>query len=183
MKLTMANSNWIKKSKDGEIGERIVESFLAAEGHNVIRSEDVRQDGNLLYWDLQIDNGTRFEVKYDVSGYEYMHKYGRDNPNLFIEWWSTTRNEKCGIFSSIGEADVFVYIFKETNRAGEFVKNYAHTFYLEDFAIWCNDCRDSWKDVTCYLIGNENARGWLVNESVMLKNKHLNGYIKTIQFE
>lgn len=183
MKRTMGSSNFRKKIKEGDEGERLWENYLVSIGQSVVRSSDVKPPNKRLYWDLENQKNTRFEVKYDTSGYGYMHRRGGECPNLFIEWMSLTTGKKCGIYSSIGEADIFVYIFKKTSPEGENLGDYAHVFYLEDFAVWVDDSggkRHGWKDVPCSVKGDNNARGWLVPEKVVLDNAHTNGHIQTI---
>ena len=190
MKRTMGSLSFRNKIKEGDEGERLWEKHLVSMGQSVIRSSDVKPPNKRLYWDLEISESTadkhkntRFEVKYDTSGYEYMHRRGSEYPNLFIEWMSLTTGKKCGIYSSIGEADIFVYIFKKTSPSGEHLGDYAHVFYLEDFAVWVDDIggkRHGWKDVPCNVKGDNNARGWLVPEKVVLDTAHTNGHIKTI---
>jgi len=180
----MGSTSFKNKSREGDRGELLWESYLVSKGQTVIRSRDVKPPNKNLYWDLENQKKTRFEVKYDTSGYEYMHKRKGTYPNLFIEWMSLTTGKRCGIYSSIGEADVFVYIFKKESSTGEHMGDYAHVFHLEDFAVWVDDSegkRHGWKDVPCSVKGDNNARGWLVPEKEVLDNKHINGYIETRQ--
>jgi len=48
------------------------EDYLVSNNHTVINSDDQRQGKN-LYWDLEIENGTRFEIKYDQKAWVYYH--------------------------------------------------------------------------------------------------------------
>lgn len=165
----------------GREGERIFEDYLVLKNYSVINSDDQRNGSN-LYWDLEIDDGTRFEVKYDQKAWLYYHsKEHQKCPNLFLEFWSKTRNQKCGVYSSLGEADIFVYIMKHIDEAGRHVGDYAHTFYLEPLILWCESKK--FRVVPCSTTGDDNAEGWLAPEWDVVKDSAINGYIKKITFE
>ena len=165
----------------GKEGELMFEDYLVQNNHTVTHSDEQR-DGKNLYWDLEIEDGTRFEIKYDHSAWTYCHmKEHQKCPNLFLEHWSTARNEKCGLYSSLGEADIFVYIIKKVDADGRHLMDYAHTFYIEPFILWCE--RKNFKDVRCSVTGDDNARGWLAPEWDVIRDSAINGFIKTIKFE
>lgn len=164
----------------GKEGEMMMTDYLESRNHTVINS-DAQRAGKNLYWDLEIENGTRFEVKYDQRAWEYYHmKDYQKSPNLFLENWSKTREEKCGLYSSLGEADIFVYIMKELDAEGRHVRDYAHTFYLEPLIVWCEGRK--FRTVACNTTGDDNAEGWLAPESEVVKDKAINGYIRKIIF-
>lgn len=176
-------SSFHKANRAGKEGELMWEDYLKEKGHNVLRSDDVRNGVN-LYWDLEIDSGTRFEVKYDLSAYDYYYKRPEQTcPNLFIECWSKTRNEPSGLYSSLGEADIFVYIMKHTDEEGRHLGNYAYSFWLEPFLVWVEtqDKMKGFKRVPCSNKGDNNAEGWLVEEELVNENKIHNGYINKIE--
>lgn len=163
----------------GKEGERLWEDYLVGRDHTVVRSDAIRGD-DLMYWDLEIESGMRFEVKYDQKAWMYCHNRAwQQSPNLFLECWSTTRNERCGLYSSLGQADVFVYIMKHTDIDGRHLGDYAHVFYLEPLISWCED--KSFRRVPCSTSGDDNAEGWLAPENVVEDNKIHNGYISKIE--
>ena len=162
----------------GKEGERMWEDYLIRRKHSVLRSDDVKGE-QLLFWDLEIDDGTRFEVKYDQKAWTYYHnKDHQPCPNLFLECWSTTRNEPCGLYSSIGEADIFVYIMKHVDAEGRHAGDYAHVFYLEPLVSWCET--QSFRKVPCSTSGDDNAVGWLAPEDVVVHERLHNGYINKV---
>jgi hypothetical protein len=165
----------------GKEGERMFEDYLVSRKHTVTNSDDQRAGKN-LYWDLEIEDGTRFEVKYDQKAWMYFHmKDHQSSPNLFFEYWSKTRDEKCGLYSSLGEADIFVYIMKEIDKEGRHTGDYAHTFYLEPLILWCESKK--FRVVPCSTTGDNNAEGWLAPQSEVMKDRAINGYIKQIKFD
>lgn len=154
------------------------EDYLTNRNHTVLRSDDVR-GRQLLFWDLEIGDGTRFEVKYDQKAWSYFHsKDWQKSPNLFLEFWSKTRNERCGLYSSLGEADIFVYIMKHIDDDGRHKGDYAHVFYLEPLLEWCEN--KGFRRAPCSVTGDDNAEGWLVPETAVSKDKLHNGYINRI---
>ena len=171
-------SNWVSAINNGKEGERMWEDYLVQRKHSVLRSDDVRGE-QLLFWDLEIDDGTRFEVKYDQKAWLYYHnREGQECPNLFLECWSTTRNEPCGLYSGIGETDIFVYIMKHIDSTGRHVGDYAHVFYLEPLIFWCEG--KSFRKVPCSTTGDDNAEGWLAPENTVIDEKLHNGYINKV---
>jgi len=165
----------------GKEGEMMFEDYLVSNNHTVINSDDQRQGKN-LYWDLEIENGTRFEIKYDQKAWVYYHmKEHQHCPNLFLEHWSKTRGEKCGLYSSLGEADIFVYIMKNIDADGRHIGDYAHTFYLEPLIVWCEGKK--FRTAPCSTSGDDNAEGWLAPEWDIIADQAFNGYIKKITFD
>lgn len=172
-------SNWKNALNNGKEGELLWKEYLELRNHDVIMSDDVR--GNqLLFWDIETNDGTRFEVKYDQKAWPYYHsKDWQKSPNLFLEYWSTTRDEKCGMYSLLGNSDIFVYIMKYIDEHGVHKSNYAHVFYVEPLIEWCE--RKMFKSARCSATGDDNAIGWLVPESDVVNDALHNGYINRVE--
>lgn len=171
-------SNWRGALNHGKEGEMMWEEYLKERNHTVLRSDDVRGK-QLLFWDLEINDGTRFEVKYDQKAWLYYHsKEWQKSPNLFLEYWSTTRNERCGLYSSLGEADIFVYIMRHVDELGVYKGDYAYVFYIEPLIEWCE--KKKFRSARCSTSGDDNAKGWLVPETAVVEDKLHNGFISRV---
>ena len=157
--------------KLGDLGEQLWAEHLRSVGHQKI---SLSPKTHPVYWDVEIEGeGIRFEVKYDIKAWVWANHYNRE-PNLFLEYWSNTKEQECGIL--ITEADYLVYIIEEL-PCGTPV---AYVFDLKKLIQHLREAEKEkkYKTVTNKINGNENVKGWIAPLSKILNNEH--GYTKTI---
>jgi len=155
-------------SISGDYGQDIVMKYLKDKGYDV---EEAPKE--LFYdWDVKATNGERtitIEVKYDSKAYMWAARRGTpEQPNLYIEFRSTTRNCDSGILKST--ADFYFYILK-TNK-----KDIGFVF---DRKMLLNHLQSaSYKVVGNSATGDDNAEGWIPPLHELLMSSR--GYKATI---
>ena len=117
----MKRNTFVKASINGDYGENLVAKYLKDYGYQV---EEAPKE--LFYdWDLKGTKEGRevtVEVKYDSKAYMWAARRGTpEQPNLYIEFKSTTRDADSGILKS--KADFYFYILKTGKKDIGFVFN------------------------------------------------------------
>src|SRR5210317_112624 len=116
----MAKRNtFVIASISGDYGQDIVMKYLKDKGYKV---EEAPKE--LFYdWDVKANKAGRtvtIEVKYDSKAYMWAARRGiPEQPNLYIEFRSTTRDCDSGILKS--KADFYFYILKTGDKDIGFV--------------------------------------------------------------
>ena len=155
----------------GDYGEQLWFNHLKSKGHpDVFLSEK----NSPVYWDVLLvteDESVSFEVKYDEKAYVWAEKTGRP-PNFFLECWSNTRNQPCGVM--ILECDYLVYIIKGQN------KETAYLFDVEDLISHLKEANrvKKYRLVQNSLNGDNNVKGWAIPIESLTKKQY--GFIKQI---
>jgi hypothetical protein len=159
----------------GKVGEAKWKSFLEERGYNV----ESAPERKFYDWDLKAvkrepDPETKFhptytfEVKYDEKAYWWASRRGTPNePNLYIEFRNTTRDEESGILTS--KSDFYVYIIK----AQVDIAYLFNTDLLRSHLVMAN-----YKSVGNSATGDDNALGWIPPLSLLMDS---NSFIKSIQ--
>ena len=157
--------------KVGDLGEYLWKKYLHSRGHvNLSLSSKDKP----VYWDVRIDDSNvTFEIKYDEAGEVWAHERNREC-NFFMEFWSETRGEECGIL--LLEADYLVYILEKVPCQTPV----AHLFRVPELI---NHLRQSaeqnkYREVTTHVNGTGNVLGWIPAKSDLLKEEC--GFVKEI---
>ena len=165
----MATKNtFVKASISGDYGQDIVAAYLKDKGYFVEEAPK-----KLFYdWDIKGTKGGRtvtIEVKYDSKAYMWAARRGTpEQPNLYIEFRSTTRDCDSGILKS--KADFYFYILKTGDKDIGFV--FDRTQLLQHLQA------SNYKVVGNGATGDDNAEGWIPPLHELLVAKH--GYKATI---
>lgn len=136
----------------GDIGEGLWCSHLQRKGHTNITTAPKKK---FYDWDVCSQHGTReytFEVKYDSKAYWWAEKRGTPNePNLYIEFKNTNKNEDSGIRAS--KALYYVYMLVNGDDV---------TAYLFEREGLLNHLEQvKYKVVGNAATGDNNAQGWI----------------------
>ena len=136
----------------GDIGESLWCEHLEHKGHTNITTAPKKK---FYDWDVCSQHGTRqytFEVKYDSKAYWWASKRGTpEQPNLYIEFKNTNKEEDSGIRAS--KAMYYVYML---------VRDEAVTAYLFERESLLNHLEQvSYKVVGNSATGDDNALGWI----------------------
>jgi hypothetical protein len=137
---------------------------LVSKGHEVVFSEP-----KMVYWDIKDSLGNYYEVKLDEKALYYARKQNRP-PNMFMEYWSTKRNEACGVM--VLEVNYFVYIVKQLEKC--FM---AYVFDYEPMKEHL--IKTEYKSRDNSATGDNNALGWLVPIHE-ITNSSDSGFIKSV---
>ncbi len=114
-----------------------------------------------------LTNGKTIEVKYDEKAYYWASRRGTPNdPNLYIEYRNSTKNEDSGIMTS--RSDFYVYIIKD-------VENVAYIFRTAKLLEHLMNA--NYKSVGNSATGDDNAEGWIPPLSMLTRTK---SFIKRI---
>lgn len=156
----MSNS-FLNASKVGDLGQTLVSNYLNEKGY------EVEEAPNMYFpdWDIKGIKGGReitIEVKYDKSAYWWAARRGTpEQPNLYIEFRSTKREEDTGIRKSI--ADFYFYIMKTGKK---------HMCYVFDRVKLLKHLEESsYKVVNNSAKGDDNAEGWIPPLHEILTNE------------
>ena len=147
----MKRNTFVKASINGDYGESLVSKYLKDYGYQV---EEAPKE--LFYdWDLKGTKEGRevtVEVKYDSKAYMWAARRGTpEQPNLYIEFKSTTRDADSGILKS--KADFYFYILKTGKKDIGFVFNRKELLAHLQMA--------NYKVVGNGATGDDNAIGWI----------------------
>lgn len=160
----------------GEYGEQLWIKYLKSRGHHNLFQSD---KDHPVYWDVMLvteKDLLTFEIKYDEKAYEWARKRQRP-PNLFLEYWSETKNAPCGIM--ILDADYLVYIVKklpEEYPVAYLFRTRELQSHLRDAAKW-----NTYKVVKNSVNGNNNVKGWAIPIHKIADKKK--GFVKKIKLE
>jgi hypothetical protein len=150
----------------GTIGEAKFSTYLMSIGYEVEKAPARK----FYDWDIKATKKSAvitFEVKYDEKAYYWAAKRGTPTePNIYIEYKNTNRNEDSGILAS--KSDYYIYILKSENDIA----------YVFDRAKLCAHLVSStYKSVGNSATGDDNAIGWIPPLSQIIKH---DSYIKQI---
>jgi hypothetical protein len=164
----MSKNTFVKASISGDYGQELVMKYLQDYGY-----ETKEAPKKLFYdWDVKGIKGGRevtIEVKYDSKAYYWAARRGNpEQPNLYIEFRSTTRNEDSGILKS--KADFYFYILKTGDKDIAFVFNRVQL--LQHLQM------SNYKIVGNSATGDDNAEGWIPPLHELLVARY--GYKATI---
>jgi len=161
-------NTYLSASVCGDYGQDLVVKFLKEKGYKVEEAPK-----KLFYdWDvkgIKTDRTVTIEIKYDSKAYVWAKRRGTpEQPNLYIEFRSTTRDCDSGILKS--KADYYFYILK-TGK-----KDIAFVF---DRVKLLNHLQNSnYRVVGNSATGDDNAQGWIPPLHELLISSH--GYKSTI---
>ena len=136
----------------GDIGEDLWCTHLENKGHyNITPAPKMK----FYDWDVKSEHNNReytFEVKYDEKAYWWANRRGKpEQPNLYIEFKNTNKDEDSGIRAS--KALYYVYML---------VRDESVTAYLFDRVGLLSHLEDiSYKVVGNAATGDDNALGWI----------------------
>lgn len=136
----------------GDIGEDLWCKHLENKGHyNITTAPKMK----FYDWDVKSQHNNReytFEVKYDGKAYWWASRRGKpEEPNLYIEFKNTNKDEDSGIRAS--KALYYVYML---------VRDESVTAYLFDRVSLLSHLEDiSYKVVGNAATGDDNALGWI----------------------
>mgnify|MGYP003664977044 FL=1 len=155
----------------GYEGEDLWKQHLESKG---VKAEFSSRKGNKpVYWDVKdTSSGVKYEVKLDEKAMYWARKQSRP-PNLYIEYWSTTRDEKCGIYSL--EADYLIYIVKDLE--GRTVTYDGYCFKVPQLIDHLEASDYKTKGNSMY--GDDNAKGWVPPINSLIENKS-SGFVKCV---
>lgn len=123
----------------------------------------------MVYWDIKDSLGNYYEVKLDEKALYYARKQNRP-PNMFMEYWSTKRNEACGVM--VLEVNYFVYIVKQLDKC--------FMAYVFDYETMKEHLiKTEYKSRDNSATGDNNALGWLVPIHE-ITNSPDSGYLKSV---
>jgi len=147
-------------NQSGTIGEAKFASYLNTIGYEVEKAPSRK----FYDWDIKATKGSKvitFEVKYDEKAYYWAEKRGTPTePNIYIEYKNTNRNEDSGIIAS--KADYYIYILKATEDIA----------YVFDRVKLCDHLVNaSYKTVGNSATGDDNALGWIPPLSQVIKHE------------
>ena len=150
----------------GTIGEAKFSTYLESIGYTIEKAPPRK----FYDWDIKATKKSlviTFEIKYDEKAYYWATKRGTPNePNIYIEYKNTNRNEDSGILAS--KSDYYIYILKSLNDIA----------YVFDRAKLCAHLVSStYKSVGNSATGDNNAIGWIPPLSEIIKN---DSYIRQI---
>lgn len=91
----------------GHLAEDLWVRHLASRGLSVYMPDEGRS-----LWDMMDSDGTTYEIKVDVKAVMYAMRRNKE-PNFYLEYFSTKRNEPCGI--AVCESDILVYMVSEVS--------------------------------------------------------------------
>ena len=153
----------------GTIGEAKFSTYLESIGYEVEKAPPRK----FYDWDIKATKKSlviTFEVKYDEKAYYWAAKRGTPNePNIYIEYKNTNRNEDSGILAS--KSDYYIYILKSENDIA----------YVFDRAKLCAHLVNStYKSVGNSATGDDNAIGWIPPLSEIIKHQ---SYIRQIAMQ
>jgi hypothetical protein len=150
----------------GTIGEAKFSTYLESIGYKIEKAPPRK----FYDWDIKATKKSlviTFEIKYDEKAYYWATKRGTPNePNIYIEYKNTNRNEDSGILAS--KSDYYIYILKSENDIA----------YVFDRAKLCAHLVSStYKSVGNSATGDDNAIGWIPPLSEIIKH---DSYIRQI---
>lgn len=153
----------------GTIGEAKFTTYLESIGYEIEKAPARK----FYDWDIKATKKSSvitFEIKYDEKAYYWATKRGTPNePNIYIEYKNTNRNEDSGILAS--KSDYYIYILKASNDIA----------YVFDRAKLCAHLVNStYKSVGNSATGDNNAMGWIPPLSEIIKHE---SYIRQIVME
>lgn len=136
----------------GDIGESLWCTHLEKKGHYNITTAPKKK---FYDWDVRSEHSNRhytFEVKYDEKAYWWANRRGTpENPNLYIEFKNTNKDEDSGIRAS--KALYYVYML---------VRDDSVTAYLFERKGLLNHLEQvTYKVVGNSATGDDNALGWI----------------------
>jgi len=164
----MKRNTFVKASLSGDYGENLVSKYLLDKGF------DIEEAPKKLFYDWDVkgiknDRIVTIEVKYDSKAYMWAARRGTpEQPNLYIEFRSTTRNCDSGILKS--KADYYFYILKTDKKDIAFVFDRAKLLKHLQTNIY--------KVVGNSATGDDNAQGWIPPLHELLLSER--GYKATI---
>lgn len=161
-------NSFVRASISGDYGQELVMNYLKDKGYSTKEAPK-----KLFYdWDVKATKGNRtvtIEVKYDSKAYMWAARRGTpEQPNLYIEFRSTTRNEDSGILKS--KADFYFYILKTGDKDIAFV--FDRVQFLQHLQL------SNYKVVGNGATGDDNAIGWIPPLHELLVARY--GYKATI---
>ena len=136
----------------GDIGEDLWCNYIKKRGHtDIIRAPKMK----FYDWDVRSEFSNRhytFEVKYDSKAYWWANRRGTpEEPNLYIEFKNTNKDEDSGIRAS--KALYYVYMLVRDESVTAFVfERKGLLKHLEDI---------TYKVVGNSATGDDNALGWI----------------------
>lgn len=144
-------NSFVRASVSGDYGQELVMNYLKDKGYSVEEAPK-----KLFYdWDVKATKGERtvtIEVKYDSKAYMWAARRGTpEQPNLYIEFKSTTRDCDSGILKS--KADFYFYILKTGDKDVAFV--FDRVQFLQHLQL------SNYKVVGNGATGDDNAIGWI----------------------
>ena len=150
----------------GTIGEAKFSSYLISIGYEVEKAPARK----FYDWDIKATKKSAvitFEVKYDEKAYYWAAKRGTPNePNIYIEYKNTNRNEDSGILAS--KSDYYIYILKSEN-------DIAYVFNRAKLCAYL--VNSTYRSVGNSATGDDNAMGWIPPLSEIIKHE---SYIRQI---
>jgi len=147
----MGRNTFISACVSGDYGQRLVYNYLVDKGY------DVEEAPKKLFYDWDIkgskeDRLVTIEVKYDSKAYMWAKIRGTpEQPNLYIEFRSTSRNCDSGILMS--KAEFYFYILKTGKKDIAFV--------FDRIKLLSHLQESSYKIVGNSATGDDNAQGWI----------------------
>lgn len=164
----MKRNTFVSATLFGDYGEGLVAKYLEDGGYELTPAPK----RNFPDWDIKAakkDVDITFEVKYDSKAYMWAKRRGTpEQPNLYIEFRSTTRDCDSGILKS--KADYYFYILKTGKKDIGFV------FDRQKLAKHLQS--SNYKIVGNGATGDDNAKGWIPPLHLLLVPD--SGYISTI---
>ena len=162
--------------KIGDYGEELWVKHLRSKGYTNVFMSD--KDAP-VYWDVMLaddDEVLTFEVKYDEKAYYWAEKHGR-SPNLFLEYWSESREQPCGIM--VLEADYLVYIMKRIPCGTP----EAYVFRVQELQSYLKKAAENstYRVVKNSVNGNNNVKGWAAPVEAVAKSEC--GFVKQIKLK
>lgn len=164
----MKGNTFVKASLSGDYGENLVSKYLIDKGF------DIEEAPKKLFYDWDVkgtknDKVVTIEVKYDSKAYMWASRRGTpEQPNLYIEFRSTTRNCDSGILKS--KADYYFYILKTGKKDIAFV--------FDRVKLLNHLQTNIYKVVGNSATGDDNAQGWIPPLHELLTSER--GYKATI---
>ena len=164
----MKRNTFVTASISGDYGQDLVMAYLKSYQYEVEEAPK-----KLFYdWDIKAKKNDRtitIEVKYDSKAYVWAARRGNpEQPNLYIEFRSTTRNDDSGILKS--KADYYFYILKTGDKDIAFVFDRVQLLkHLQN---------SNYKVVGNGATGDDNAQGWIPPLHELLVSRY--GYKATI---
>ena len=164
----MSRNTFVRASISGDYGQDLVMKYLEDKGYEVEEAPK-----KLFYdWDVKGNKAgstVTIEVKYDSKAYMWAKRRGTpEQPNLYIEFRSTTRDADSGILKST--ADFYFYILKTGDKDIAFV--FDRVQLLQHLQM------SNYKIVGNSATGDDNAQGWIPPLHELLVSRY--GYKATI---
>jgi len=144
-------NTFVSASLYGDYGQELVLNYLHDKGY-----ETEEAPKKLFYdWDIKgvkKDRIVTIEVKYDSKAYMWAKKRGTpEQPNLYIEFRSTSRDCDSGILMS--KAEFYFYILKTGKKDIAFV--------FDRLKLLNHLQESNYKIVGNSATGDDNAQGWI----------------------